>query len=238
MEGPKHGEDRMQHTGKRQHFAALICIALMMSGCGGDDDAPATQASSPSSPAPPPQGSALPSITGSPYTMARVDQTYTFQPTASSPNGSSNLTFSISSKPRWATFDSSNGRLSGKPAGADLGTYSGITITVSDSAGSRSLSPFSIHVVEFGNQSVTLSWLPPTENADGTPLTDLAGYKIRYGQEPRSYETVINVSSAGLTTYVVEGLVPSTYHFTISAYRATGAESDFSNEAVVSLGDI
>ena len=28
---------------------------------------------------------------------------------------------------------------------------------------------------------VTLSWDPPTTNADGTPLTDLAGYKVYYG---------------------------------------------------------
>jgi hypothetical protein len=216
----------MRHTGKRQNLAALAFMAFLMNGCGGDEDGPQS-----------PQASALPTISGSPYSMARVDQTYTFEPTVSSPNGNGNLTFSISSKPGWATFNSSNGRLSGKPTGADLGTYSGITITVSDSQGSRSLGPFSIQVVEFGNQSVTLSWLPPTENADGTPLTDLAGYKIRYGQRTRSYETVIDVRSAGLTTYVVDGLVPSTYHFTISAYKASGVESDFSNEAVVSLDD-
>jgi hypothetical protein len=27
----------------------------------------------------------------------------------------------------------------------------------------------------------TLSWDPPTTNVDGTPLTDLAGYKVYYG---------------------------------------------------------
>src|SRR5256885_10347350 len=29
--------------------------------------------------------------------------------------------------------------------------------------------------------SVSLAWQPPTQNSNGTPITDLAGYRIHYG---------------------------------------------------------
>src|SRR4030042_1896878 len=41
----------------------------------------------------------------------------------------------------------------------------------------------------------TLSWDAPTTNADGTPLTDLAGYKVYYGTASGTYGTPINVGN-------------------------------------------
>ncbi len=44
----------------------------------------------------------------------------------------------------------------------------------------------------------TLSWDPPTTNADGTPLTDLAGYRIYYGTSSGSYSQ--NIDAGDVTT--------------------------------------
>jgi hypothetical protein len=74
----------------------------------------------------------------------------------------------------------------------------------------------------------TLTWDPPTTNADGTPLTDLAGYKIYYGTLTRNYTKVINVGN--VTTYTIENLNPDTYYFAVTAYDNSGNESGYSNE--------
>jgi hypothetical protein len=77
--------------------------------------------------------------------------------------------------------------------------------------------------------SATLSWVPPTENEDDSPLTDLAGYAIHYSiQEGQSSETIY-IDDPGITTYRVENLAPGTYYFSISAIDSNGGESSLSN---------
>ncbi|HZX49313.1 MAG TPA: fibronectin type III domain-containing protein, partial [Nitrospirota bacterium] len=46
-----------------------------------------------------------------------------------------------------------------------------------------------------------LTWDPPTTNSDGSPLTDLAGYKVYYGPTSGNYSAVIDV--ANVTGYTV-----------------------------------
>ncbi len=75
---------------------------------------------------------------------------------------------------------------------------------------------------------VTLSWDPPTTNVDGTPVSDLAGYRIYYGLSSRNYSWVIDVGN--VNTYKIENLSPGTYYFAVTAYDTSGNESDYSNE--------
>ncbi len=77
--------------------------------------------------------------------------------------------------------------------------------------------------------SVTLSWIPPRANLDGTPLTDLAGYRIYYGTSPDYLQRVIELDDPGATRHTIEGLPPYTYYFVIKAYNSRGAESAASN---------
>jgi hypothetical protein len=76
--------------------------------------------------------------------------------------------------------------------------------------------------------SVTVSWTSPTTRADGTPLRNLAGFRIRYGTVPGRFSKTVTVTNPGLTTYVVKGLTPGTYSFVVTAFDATGLESSFS----------
>ena len=82
---------------------------------------------------------------------------------------------------------------------------------------------------------MTLSWQPPTENTDGTALTNLAGYNIHYGTQPQDYTSVIKVANPGLATYVIDSLPAGTYYFSVAAYNASGTESSFSPELSVSV---
>jgi len=74
-----------------------------------------------------------------------------------------------------------------------------------------------------------LSWSAPTTNADGTPLKDLAGYKVYYGLASRSYGTPIDVGNT--TTYTITGLTGGVrYYFAVKAYDTSRNESAFSTE--------
>jgi hypothetical protein len=83
--------------------------------------------------------------------------------------------------------------------------------------------------------AVTLNWTPPTENTDGTPLTNLAGYDIHYGTASGDYTQSLPVSNPGLATYVVDNLGPGTYYFSISAVNSAGAESPLSSEVSMTV---
>ena len=83
--------------------------------------------------------------------------------------------------------------------------------------------------------AVTLNWTPPTENTDGTPLTNLAGYDIHYGTSPGDYSQSVSVSNPGLATYVVDNLGPGTYYFSIGAVNSSGAESPLSPEVSMTV---
>jgi hypothetical protein len=106
---------------------------------------------------------------------------------------------------------------------------------VTDGEAFSTLQPFDIEVVAGGQGNVTLSWLPPTENVDGSPLTNLAGYRIRYGNASGSYSNTISVANPGLATFVVEGLTPNKYYFVIASYNSAGVESSNSTEASITL---
>ncbi len=71
----------------------------------------------------------------------------------------------------------------------------------------------------------------PTTNMDGSPLADLAGYRIYWGTTPGTYPNSVAVINPGLASYMVENLVPSTYYFVTTAFNTSGSESVFSNMA-------
>lgn len=74
-----------------------------------------------------------------------------------------------------------------------------------------------------------LSWAPPAARSDGTTATDIAGYKIYYGQASRKYSFV--ATTGNQTSYGVVGLIPERlYYFAIAAYDSAGTESSLSDE--------
>ena len=178
-----------------------------------------------------PSGNNSPTISGDPAPAVLFGKMYDFEPEATDPDGDA-LTFSIDGKPSWAIFEPSTGRLFGQPTQGDVGSYDGIVISVSDGSASQSLPEFSVSVSQAALGSVTLSWNAPTQNADGSPLVDLAGYKIYYGRISQTYDHEISIDGPGTTTYVVENLTPDTYFFAATSVNSAGIESDYSGEAV------
>ena len=75
------------------------------------------------------------------------------------------------------------------------------------------------------NGVATLDWMPPTQNTDGSTLTNLAGYTVYYGTSPSDLTQSVKVSNPGLTAYSVTGLTSGTWYFTVTSYSADGVES-------------
>jgi hypothetical protein len=171
-----------------------------------------------------------PTISGSPMTSVTVGAAYNFRPTASDPNGDT-LTFSIQNGPSWASFNTSTGALTGTPQAVNAGSYSNIIISVSDGTRSASLPAFTVTVAQAANASATLSWTPPTQNTDGTALTNLAGYRIAYGTSSTNLSQTVEIATPGTATYTVSGLTTGTWYFSVKAYNALGVESALSNLA-------
>jgi hypothetical protein len=175
-----------------------------------------------------------PVISGTPVTTAVVGQAYSFRPTAQDADGDA-LTFSIQGKPSWATFDTASGTLYGSPGSSNVGTSANIVISVSDGKASASLPAFTVTVSAATQSTVTVRWVPPTTNVDGTPITGLQGYRVHYGTASGQYSQSVPIASPDITSVVIEGLTPATWYFAVKAISSTGVESAFSSEASKTL---
>jgi hypothetical protein len=225
----------MRRVARRLLTAAAV---IALAGCGGEDE-PSAQSPAPSpspspSPSPPPPTGSAPTISGTPPTATLQSRAYAFRPTAADADGD-RLTFGIGNRPPWAAFNSTTGRLTGTPSPADIGAYNNVTITVSDGTRSASLAPFNITVVAVATGSAMLSWTPPTSNTDGSPLTDLMGYRIYWGTQQGEYANSTLLGMPGLATYVVDQLTPATWHFVVTAVNGNGVESSLSNRATKTI---
>ncbi|HEV2229592.1 MAG TPA: putative Ig domain-containing protein [Steroidobacteraceae bacterium] len=171
---------------------------------------------------------ASPVISGTPPAAVTAGNAYSFRPTAHDPNGLP-MTYEIFDKPNWLNFNHTTGQVSGTPTAADVGEYGHIGITVSDGYHQAALTSFSITVNSGGAQlppgNVTISWTPPTENTNGTALTNLAGYHLYYGTSQSSLNQKVNITNAGLASYVVSNLTAGTWYFTLTAVNSLGVES-------------
>lgn len=93
-----------------------------------------------------------------------------------------------------------------------------------------------------GDRYAILTWDAPTQNEDGTPLSDLQAYRVGYGLSPGLYsdtasvdvsEMSCNGSGAAQTcTFMVENLGVGSWYFAVQAVDADGNVSAYSNEVV------
>jgi len=104
-------------------------------------------------------------------------------------------------------------------AGCGGSTESGGSVSdASTSSSSRTASSASA-------DSVTLSWSAPTENTNGSALTNLSGYVIYYGTSPSAMTQTIDINTVGMLTYVVDNLSAGSWYFQIVAVNAAGVQS-------------
>jgi hypothetical protein len=103
---------------------------------------------------------------------------------------------------------------------------------VSDGTANATLGPFAINVTDVnGNGSATLSWTPPTQNTNGSTLSNLRGYEVRYGRSANDLSETVSLDNPSLNRYVLENLSSGTWYFAVVAVNSTGATSALSNMA-------
>ncbi len=209
-------------------FSAPIVLAGCLSGGGGSvSNDTATQDASSNVPV----SNAAPTITGDPQLTVSPGGEYVFTPQARDPDGD-RLTFSASNVPPWADFSPRTGEITGRPMSGDLGIYDDILIAVSDGLATTRLPEFSITVTDTPEGSITVSWNLPTRNVDGTPLTDLAGYRIYYGMDSRRYTERVTIENPSVSRFAINDLIAGTYYLAVTSIDSEGIESDYSSEIV------
>jgi hypothetical protein len=196
-----------------------LALALALTGCKTDtSNTPGSGAAAATSVA----------ISGTPAASVNAGQAYAFQPTVNASAGST-VSFSVQNKPAWATLNTATGQLSGTPAAADAGIYANIVISASNGTASAALAPFQISVVKPVAGTATVLWMPPTQNQDGTPLTNLAGFHIYYGNDPSTLAQMTVVTNPTLSSYQLANLAAGTWYFAVAAYTSDGVESALSD---------
>ena len=78
-----------------------------------------------------------------------------------------------------------------------------------------------------GHGQTSLAW-------DANKEADLSGYIVHYGIQPGTYIYSYKIPISSLSdiekpTAVIQGLLPGTYYYVVSAYNKQGGESDYSN---------
>jgi hypothetical protein len=73
-----------------------------------------------------------------------------------------------------------------------------------------------------------VAWEPPTLRTDGSALTNLAGYRVRYGTSAGNLTQTLSVANPGATSADVAALAVGTWFFGVVAYASDGTESDMS----------
>ena len=208
--------------------ATAVFISLLLGGCSGtsakssdvataDDGAGSGSTTPPSGGTPPPSGGTdAPSISFSASPLT-VDE-----------GGASTLTWSVSNADGCTASGGWSGNL-GSSGSVSTGSLSvGTTFSLSCTGpGGSALEMISIAV----RGPVQLSWAPPTENVDGTPLTDLSAYRIYYGDTSRTYAQVVEVGNPAATSHTLT-LASGDYYVAMTAVDVDGNESAYSNEVV------
>lgn len=143
-------------------------------------------------------------IVNNPATSVFQDEFYEFVPEVENADG--NVSFAITGRPAWATFNATTGTLSGTPTRTDVRSYSGITITATDAGPPQrtdAVGPFTITVQNIDDRPVinNIGAIPATATEDAffsfqISVTEYDGDTVTYSL--LNAPAWLTVSSGGL----------------------------------------
>lgn len=76
-----------------------------------------------------------------------------------------------------------------------------------------------------------LTWTPPTQNTDGSPYTNAAGFVVYWGTSSSALSNMATISNPAATSARVDSLAAATWFFAVTAVNTSGQQSAFSNIA-------
>lgn len=201
----------------------VLILALPLAAClpGSEDEATLTG-----------EQTALSLTITSPISMSQMDTTDTSVSLGGTASAEAGI-FQVS----WANDRGGEGIATGTDSwqtasiGLQLGENT-ITVIAEDTAGATTSKSIVVNRESGESGSASLSWEPPLSRVDGTPLVNLAGYKIVYGRMSGVYDYEIEIDSPGISAYVVDDLTSGEWYFALAAFDTDGLESDLSNEVL------
>ena len=200
----------------RRSALVIILSSLLVSACGGSSSSSArtTQNTSSAPDQPPPVvNSGSINLTASPTRVAS--------------GGLSTLSWDDAGADSCTASGGWSGEqtLSGSTTVGPINSTTTFQLSCSSSSGTVAES-VTIEVVD-----KTLRWQAPTENVDGSPLDDLAGFVIYWGTSSRNYIGSHPINSPTTTEW--EATVASgSYYFAMTALDSEDNESGYSNEVL------
>jgi hypothetical protein len=108
-------------------------------------------------------------------------------------------------------------------------------LSLSGCGGSAGSAGSDVTVIDRGDGTARVSWSQPDQNEDGSPLTDLAGYRIYYGNAPDDYVNTITIDNSFMSSYLIENLGESDWYFAMTAFNSMGIESNYSDEVYTTI---
>jgi hypothetical protein len=149
--------------------------------------------------------------------QAQTAGTVTLRANATSATGSMVPVLSWSTSPR-ATACTASGGWSGTKAAS--GTQTLPTI--------RASTNYTL-TCTWSKGSARVRWTAPTTNTNGTPLNNLAAFRVYYGTSRGSLTQISEVNDISSSTTTISGLSPATWFFKVRAVNANQVESADSN---------
>ena len=225
----------------------VLLTSLILTACGGGGSS--TDSSTSSVPDViddgnvPVKSNRAPTISGTPSILVDEGSDYSFTPVSYDADGDT-LSFSVENLPYWATFNSGTGRVSGTPDSNAAGTYSNLTIRVSDGELSATLPAFNIVVnnVDQGtNPPPALEEMAPNLLGAVVSGTNVVLTWTQDGQTPDGgYDVFIDGVDTGTQyrttnlTATVSGLDLSVSHCFNVESRYTSSSSFYASNQVCS----
>ena len=110
----------------------------------------------------------------------------------------------------------------------------GLRCTIANSSGIGFTDVTNANITCVPVMSADVYWTMPTQNTDGTPLTDLTGYILYYGTDPTlKIKASKFIPVPNLSTTVNNLAVGNTYYFAIASVSTSGGVGFPSNTASV-----
>jgi hypothetical protein len=188
-----------------QKICALFLLITLITACGGSEKSPIEIIITPIT-------DELLVISGNPDAEITVESTYRFTPSATP---DINVTFSISNKPNWTSFNPLTGELTGVPSNADIGIHENIIITVTNDIISSSLKTFSIAVIPIVVEAVN----------EAPVLTDQTKSNLNFSSAVAFTLTASDVDSA--TSSYVYSVISSPNHGHITITDASSSSFSY-----------
>jgi hypothetical protein len=177
-----------------------------------------------------------PIISGTPSNSVEQDSVYSFTPTASDADGDA-LTFSISNRPSWASFDTLTGQLNGTPLNVDVANYPNIVITVTSNGSlASSLDTFNINVIDVNDAPIALDDAATIDEDTNITIDVLANDT---DIDPQDNLTITAIGLVTNGTAVIVGTqvlyTPDTNFNGVGIFDYTISDGDISDIATVSI---